>query len=81
MCTDVGLRCKQKIPFLTLPLPAIIKASYASKRLRFVMILAEVNQLYTTSVWEAYPYLRNPLKQTNFVLFISPSHRAAVGKN
>ena len=45
------------------------------------MILAEVNQLYTTSVWEAYPYLRNPLKQTNFVLFISPSPRAAVAKN
>ena len=46
MCTDVGLRCKQKIPILTpLPLSAIV-ACNASTLLRFVNYIAQVNLIF-----------------------------------
>ena len=49
LCTDIGVRCKQKISFLT-PLPPYdIAAPPASILLRFVMILAQVNLFYAVT--------------------------------
>ena len=48
LCTDVGLSCKQKYPFLTLP-QSNIEARNASGMCRFVMIIALVNLLYAVT--------------------------------
>ena len=52
MCTDIGVRCQQKTPLLTL-----VKARNASTMWRFVMITAHVNLSYAsiTPIWEVYP--------------------------
>ena len=43
MCTEVGLRWKQKIPFL--PHPSATEARHASALQTFVVILPQVNLL------------------------------------
>ena len=46
LCTDGGLRCKQKIIAL-LTFPSAIEARNASKLIRFVMIITQANLFYT----------------------------------
>ena len=51
-CTKVGLRCKQKIPFLTLP-PSATEECNSYMGLRFVKITALLNLFHAvTPDWE-----------------------------